>query len=71
MIFPLCVSPGKEMGGCTRQRKKSPTLAGVEPTTSRFDHRLLYRLNYEAREEQVASDLWWSLRQSECDEGYK
>ena len=29
MNFPLSVSPGKEMGDSTRQRKKSPTLAVI------------------------------------------
>ena len=35
------VSPSKEMGGNTRQRKN----LGIEPTTSGFDQLLLYQLN--------------------------
>ena len=49
----LNVSPSKKMGDPTRQRKKSPTSAGVEPTTSGFDRPLLYRLRYDARRGQV------------------
>ena len=49
MEIPLSVSPGKEMGDHTRQRKKSPNSAEIEHTASRFDHPLLYRLSYEAR----------------------
>ena len=56
-IFPQSVSPRKEMGDRTRQRKKSLTSAGIEPTTSGFDRPLLYRLNYEARREQVVDLL--------------
>ena len=37
--FLLSVSPSKEMGECMRQRKKSLTSAGIEPTTSGFDQR--------------------------------
>ena len=40
-----------------RQRKKSPTSAEIEPTTTRFDRPILYRLNYEARREPVVDDL--------------
>ena len=39
-----------------RQREKSPTSTGVEPTTSGYDQPLLYRLSYEARREQVERD---------------
>ena len=53
MNFPLSVSPSKEMGDPTRQQTKSPTSAGVEPTTSGLDRPLLYRLSYEARREQI------------------
>ena len=41
MNFLLSVSPSKEMGNRTRQRKKSLTSAGIEPTTSGFDRPLL------------------------------
>ena len=51
--FPLTVSPGKEMGHLTRQRKKSPTSARIERTNFGFDRPLLYRLSYEARRDQV------------------
>ena len=44
------------MGDRTRQRKKSPTSAGIEPKTSGFDRPLLYRQSYEARQEHVVSD---------------
>ena len=40
----------------TCQEKKSLTSAGLEPKTSGFDRPLLYRLNYEARREQVVGD---------------
>ena len=40
MNFPLSVIPSKEMGDHTRQ-KKTLTLAGIEPTTSGFDHCLI------------------------------
>ena len=56
MEFPLSVSPGKEMGDHTRQRKNSPNSAEIEHTTSRFEHLLLYRLSCEARREQVTGD---------------
>ena len=52
MNFPLSVSPSKEMGDRMRQRKTSPTSAGIEPTTSGFDRPLLYRQSHEARWEQ-------------------
>ena len=38
--FPLSVSPSKEMEDHTRQRKESPTSAGIEPRTSGFDRPL-------------------------------
>ena len=47
-------------------KKKSSTSAGLEPTTSGFERPLLYRLNYEARREQVVGDYWWQLRQCDC-----
>ena len=53
MNFPLNVSPSKEMGDRTRQRKKFTTSAGIEPMISGDDRPLLYRLSYEARREQV------------------
>ena len=56
MNFPLSLSPRKEMGGNTGQRKKSLTSAGIEPTTSVFDRPLHYRLSCEARLEQVVDD---------------
>ena len=56
MNLPLSISPSKEMGDRTRQRKKSLNLAGIEPPTSGFDCRLFYRLSYEARREQVGCD---------------
>ena len=56
MDFPLSVRPSEEMGDRTRQRNKSLTSAGIEPTTSRFDRPSLYRLNYEARRKQVDGD---------------
>ena len=37
MNFLLSISPSKEMGDQTRQRKKHSTLAGIELTTSGFD----------------------------------
>ena len=37
--FPLSVSASKEMGDHTRQKKESPTSAGIEPTTFGLDHR--------------------------------
>ena len=43
MKFPLRVSPSKEMGDRTKQRKN-------------FDRLLLYRLSYEARPEQDVGD---------------
>ena len=49
MNFLLSVSPSKEMGARTRQRKKISDLIG-------FDRPLLYRLSYEASREQVVSD---------------
>ena len=33
MNFPLSISPRKEIGDCTRQRKQSLTLVGMKPTT--------------------------------------
>ena len=56
MNFPLSVGPSTEMGDHTRQREKSPTSAGIEPTTSEFDRPSLYRLSYEASREQVVDD---------------
>ena len=56
MNFPLSVSPSKEMGDRTRQRKKSPTSPGIEPTISGFDRSLLYRLSHEARRKHVVGD---------------
>ena len=56
MNFPQSVSPSKEMGDRTRQRKRSLTSAGIEPTTSEFDRPLLYRLSYETRREQVVGN---------------
>ena len=47
------VSPSKEMGDGTRQRKKYPTSARIEHMN---DRPLLYRLNYEVRREQVVGD---------------
>ena len=54
-VNPL-ISPSKEMGDRTRQRKKSPTSAGIEHTTTGFDRRLLYRLNYKARRVQIVGN---------------
>ena len=42
MNFPLSVSPSKEMGDRTRQRKKSPTSAGIEPLTFGFDRPIFF-----------------------------
>ena len=56
MNFPLSLSPSKEMGDSTGQRKKSLTSEGAEPTSSGFDRPLLYRLSYEARREPVVGD---------------
>ena len=44
------------MGDHTRQRKESPTSAGIETTTSRCDRLLLYRLSDDARREQEVCD---------------
>ena len=44
------------MGDLARQGKKYPSSAGIEVTTSGFDRPFLYRLNYEARWEQVVGD---------------
>ena len=55
--FPQSVSPRKEMGDRTRQRKQFLTSAGLEPTTSGFDRPLLYRMSYETRREQVVDLL--------------
>ena len=46
MKFLVRVSSSKEMEDCSRQRRKSLTSAGIEPTTSGFDRPLLYRLSY-------------------------
>ena len=54
--FLLSVSPSKEIRDHARQRKQSPTSAGIEPSTSGFDRPLLYRLSYEARRGQVVGD---------------
>ena len=56
MNFPLSVGASKEMRDHRGQRKKSPTSAGIEPTTSGFDRPLFYRLSYEGRREQVFGD---------------
>ena len=66
MNFPLSVSPRKEMGDSTSQRKKSPIAAAIKPTTSGFDRPLLYRLSYDARQEQVVGDYGGKLTQCEC-----
>ena len=48
MDFLLSISPSKEMGDCTRQRKNLPP--GQEPNSrplGGFDHLLLYQMSYE------------------------
>ena len=63
----LSVSPSKEMGDRTRQRKKSPTSAGIEFTPSGFDRPLLYQLSYEDRRQQVVSDYGGNCEKCECE----
>ena len=55
MVILLSVSPSKEMGNRTRQRKKMIS-AGITPTTSGFDCPLLDRVSYENRREQIVGD---------------
>ena len=56
MNFALSVSPSKEMGNRTRQRKKSPTSVRIEQTTSVFDRPLIalpIELQGQSREQVV------------------
>ena len=42
-----------QVGDRTRQRKKTQTFAGIEPTNPGFDRPLLYRLSHKARRAQL------------------
>ena len=48
----MSLSPSKEMGDSTGQRKKSPTSVGFGPTTTGFDRSLL---SYELQGQTEAS----------------
>ena len=67
MNFALSVRPSEEMGDCTRQRKNDPTSAGIEPTIFGFDRPLLFRLIYEARQEQAVGDCGCNC--GKCERG--
>ena len=56
LVIAANVGPSKKMGDRTRQRKKSLTSVGIEPTTSGLDRPLLYRISYETRREEVLGD---------------
>ena len=56
MTSLLSISPSKEMGDCTRQRKRSHTSVGIKLTTTVFDRPLLCQLCPKARWEQVVGD---------------